>query len=66
MADPAVSRYDVTKDLKESTTVSIITEDCLTGISPAGDVVNSAFIFHPQRPRHDSTSITQVDSKIKV
>jgi hypothetical protein len=66
MTDPTVSGNHISENLKEPYTVPLVEEDVLACVSPAGDVINSAFVFYSQWPCHNGVRVAQMASKVKV
>jgi hypothetical protein len=52
MTDPAVARHDIAESLQKQLTVSVIEEDLLASIAPAGEVINCPGKLQPKRPCH--------------
>ena len=47
VTDPAESINNVTQDLEESRSITVVEEDALSRIPTAGDVIESSFEFQP-------------------
>ena len=52
VADPAVTGYDVAKDLKKQFPVGVTQEDLLPVVAPAREVIDRAGELQSQRPCH--------------
>ena len=66
MTDPAVPVDNITDDLKEAGPIAVAEEDPVPRIAPTGDVIDSAFVFQPQRSRHGVPGVSRRIRKMKV
>jgi hypothetical protein len=53
MAEPVVSKANICEGIQEDLSVLIVSENCLSLISSARDVIDSTWKFYTQRTCHD-------------
>jgi hypothetical protein len=53
MAEPIVPKGNILKRIQEHLSVLIVSENCLSFVSSAGDVIDSTWKFYTQRTCHD-------------
>jgi len=53
MAEPIVPKGNILKRIQEHLSVLIVSENCLSFVSSASDVIDSACKFYAQRTCHD-------------